>query len=105
VAENNDGQNPKYKKIFEGVDQLSLGISMVIAVVLGVGLGIGMQYLFEVEWVLWLGVAWGVLAAGLNVYKAYKEQLKSWDSIKDDPKYKHQNLYKDEDEDDDDKSY
>jgi len=79
---------PKVKKVVEGAYDLSLGISMVVAVLIGVGLGIVMKNLFGISWLLWLGVFWGVAAAFLNVYKAYKKQVKSFDELKNDPKYK-----------------
>lgn len=99
--ENKPEQKPKYRSFFEGMDQLSLGISMVVAVLFGVGAGLGLKYLFEYDWLLWLGVFWGIAAAVLNVYKAYQKQVKSYDEIKDDPKYKYKDLYKDDDDDDD----
>jgi ATP synthase protein I len=71
---------------------------MVVAVLIGVGLGIGMKKLFGIPWLLWLGVFWGVAAAGLNVYKAYKKQMKSLEELKNDPRYKN---YKDRDDDED----
>ncbi|RUM46069.1 MAG: hypothetical protein DSY46_00985 [Hydrogenimonas sp.] len=96
MAEEN---KPKAKKIIEGANDLSLGISMVVAVLIGVGLGIGMKELFGIEWLFWLGVFWGVAAAGLNVYKAYKKQLESLEELKNDPRYKN---YRQNDDDDDD---
>ena len=47
-------KKPKIKPIIEGVDSLSLGVSMVVAVLIGVGIGIGLQKLFDVKWVLWI---------------------------------------------------
>jgi F0F1-type ATP synthase assembly protein I len=96
----NADERPKYRSFFEGVDQLSLGISMVVAVIFGVGVGLGLKHLFGYGWLLWLGVFWGVAAAGLNVYKAYQKQVQSYDAIKDDPKYKYKDLYDKDDEDD-----
>ncbi|WP_457593071.1 AtpZ/AtpI family protein [Hydrogenimonas sp.] len=91
-------EKPKVKKVIEGANDLSLGISMVVAVVIGVGLGIGMKKLFGYEWLFWLGVFWGVAAAILNVYKAYKKQMKSLEELKNDPKYKdYRNFDDDED--------
>lgn len=90
-----DKEEPKYRKLVEGVDQLSLGISMVVAIVLGVGLGLGMKSLFGYDWLFWLGLFWGVSAAFLNVYKAYQKQKKELDELANDPKYKYQNIKQD----------
>lgn len=100
MSEEQKEQKPKYRSFFEGVDQLSLGISMVVAVIFGVAVGLGLKYLFGYTWLLWLGVFWGIAAAVLNVYKAYQKQVKSYDEIKDDPKYKYKDLYKDDDDED-----
>jgi len=91
-------EEPKYKKVVEGANDLSLGISMVVAVLLGIGLGILMQKLFGHRWLFWLGVFWGVAAAILNVYKAYKRQQKELDKLAKDPKYVGRTF---DDEDDD----
>ncbi|BCD62036.1 ATP synthase protein I [Nitratiruptor sp. YY08-26] len=91
-------KQPKYRKIIEGAEALSLGISIVVAILIGVGLGLWMQSLFHQRWLLWLGVFWGVAAAILNIYKAYKKQKSELDELAKDPRYK--NYYdKDEDED------
>lgn len=90
---------PKLKKVVSAADGLSLGISMVVAVLFGVGVGLLMKSLFNAPWLLWLGVFWGVAAAILNVYKAYKKQKRSLDELADDPRYRHKN-YDDSDEDD-----
>lgn len=93
-------KKPRVKPIIEGVDSLSLGVSMVVAVLIGVGIGIGLQKLFEVQWVLWIGVFIGVAAAGLNVFKAYKKQMREFEELKrDNPRYQDQKpLYDDEDD-------
>jgi len=93
-------EEPKYKKVVEAADGLSLGISMVVAVLLGIGLGYGMRKLFGYDWLFWLGVFWGVSAAILNVYKAYKRQKKELDELANDPKYARRK-YDSSDEDDD----
>jgi F0F1-type ATP synthase assembly protein I len=72
---------PKYKKAFEGVESLSLGISMVVAVVIGVAIGIGLKTLTGWTWTLWIGVIIGIGAAINNVYKAYKKQVREFDEI------------------------
>ena len=68
---------PKYKPLVEGIDQLSLGISIVVAILLGIGIGMGLKNLFGYGWLLWLGVFWGVGGAILNIYKAYEKQKNS----------------------------
>ena len=78
---------PKYKNAVLAYSNATLGISMVVAVLIGVGIGYGLEKLFSYRWLFWLGVTWGVLAAILNVYKAYKRQLKEFDELKKDPKY------------------
>lgn len=94
---------PKYGKYIEGAEQLSLGISMVVAVLLGVGIGMVLENFFNTPWLFWLGVFWGFGGAILNVYKAYKKNVKSLDELKADVRYKNykQPKNKDDDEDDD----
>ncbi len=77
----------KYKDALLAYSNATLGISMVIAVLIGVGIGYALESLFEVRWLFWLGVVWGVCAAILNVYKAYKRQKRELDSLANDPKY------------------
>ncbi len=93
-------KKPRIKPIIEGVDSLSLGVSMVVAVLMGVGIGIGLQKLFDVQWVLWIGIFIGVAAAILNVYKAYKKQMREFEELKkNNPRYQDQKpLYDDEDD-------
>jgi len=95
-----EDKKPRVKPIIEGVDSLSLGVSMVVAVLIGVGIGIGLQKLFDVKWVLWIGVFIGVAAAFLNVFKAYKKQMREFDELKkNNPRYQDQKpLYDDEDD-------
>ena len=92
--------DPKLKKVLDAADGLSLGISIVVAVLIGVGLGIGMERLLGYKWLFWLGVFWGVAAAFLNIYRAYKAQKASLDELKDDPRYARR-TFDDDDEDDD----
>ena len=89
-------KKPKYYKVIEGAEALSLGISIVVAILIGVGLGLLMKKAFNQSWLLWLGVFWGVAAAILNVYKAYKKQKKELDKLAQDPRYK--NYYQKEDD-------
>lgn len=74
-------KEPKYKKLVENVDSISLGISIVVAVLMGVGIGVLLKNLTGQTWLLWVGVFLGVSAAVLNVYKAYKKQVKEFDDI------------------------
>ena len=94
-------EKPKYGKLIEGAEQLSLGISMVVAVALGAGAGFWMSRYFQMPWLLWLGIFWGVGGAILNVYKAYKKNLRSLDELKDDVRYQHYRHVKDDDDQDD----
>ena len=93
-------KEPKYRKIVEGADQLSLGISIVVAVLLGIGIGILMRRYFGYEWLFWLGVFWGIAAAILNIRKAYVKQKVELDKLKDDSRYKHYNQTDDDDDED-----
>ena len=99
-------EEPKFKKIAQGADSLSLGISMVVAVLIGVALGLGLRSLTGWGWMLWVGVFIGVAAAVLNVYKAYEKQKKVFDELAKDPKYSYKNNQEQQkkyDEEDDDK--
>jgi len=102
----NKTEEPKFKKIAEGADALSLGISIVVAILIGVAIGLGLRSLTGIGWMLWLGVVIGIAAAVSNVYKAYAKQKKVFDELAKDPKYsykKNQELQKKYDEEDDDK--
>lgn len=94
-------KKPRIKPIIEGVDSLSLGLSIVIAILMGVGIGFGLQKLFDVQWVMFIGVFIGVAAAILNIFKAYKKQIKEFEELKkENPRYQDQTpLYGDEDND------
>lgn len=94
-------ETPKYGKIVEGADGLSLGVSIVVAVLLGVGAGILMKNSFGYDWLLWVGVFWGVGGAIMNVYKAYQKQVKLYDELKDDVRYKNYTNKDDDDIDED----
>ena len=74
-------KEPKYKKLVEHVDSVSLGISIVVAVLMGVGIGVLLKNWTGQTWFLWVGVFLGVSAAVLNVYKAYKKQVREFDEI------------------------
>lgn len=87
-SQKDSAQNPKLRSVIVGANGLSLGISIVVAILLGIGAGVLMQKIFGVFWVLFLGVAWGIAAAVLNVYKVYKAELRDFEKIADDIKYK-----------------
>lgn len=84
-------KEPKHLKKVEGLDQLSLGISIGVAILIGVGIGFGLKALFGQPWLLWLGVFWGVGAAVNNIYRAYKKQKRELDELAKDPKYQRMN--------------
>lgn len=83
----NSSPKPKYHDAVAGFSQLALGFSIVIALAIGVGIGLLLRKWLGYDWLLWLGVFWGVGAAVLNVYKAYKAQFNALEKLKDDPKY------------------
>jgi F0F1-type ATP synthase assembly protein I len=84
-------KEPKYGHVIQGVNQLSLGISMVVAVALGVAIGIGLKTFFEADWLLFVGIFWGVAAAFLNVFKEYQKQKKDLDQLAEDRRSKFNN--------------
>jgi len=88
----------KIKDIVAGAEQLSLGVSIVVAILLGTGLGYLVKKATNFTPALWIGFAIGIAAAILNVYKAYKAQVKSLDELKDEARYKG---YKKDDDDED----
>ncbi len=79
--------SPKAQKIIDGAYDLSLGISIVVAVLLGLGIGYVMWRVSGILWLFWLGIFWGVAAAGLNIYKAYKRTKSELDALANDPRY------------------
>lgn len=88
-------KKPKHQDKIRALDNLSLGISMVAAVVIGFGAGYGLKSLFGYDWLLWLGVFWGIAAAGLNIHKAYKRAQKEFEGLENDPRYAHRAKYGD----------
>ncbi|MGA9046917.1 AtpZ/AtpI family protein [Sulfuricurvum sp.] len=98
----NEEQKPRLKPIIEGAETLSLGISMVVAILIGVAIGLGLKKLTGITWLLWVGVAIGILAAFLNVFKAYSKQYKEFEKLAKDPRYNMGKSQKDDDDDDED---
>ncbi|DAB38216.1 MAG: AtpZ/AtpI family protein [Sulfuricurvum sp.] len=95
-------EKPRLKPIIEGAETLSLGISMVVAILIGVAIGLGLKKLTGITWLLWIGVAIGILAAILNVYKAYSKQYKEFEKLAKDPRYNMGKSQKDDDDEDED---
>ncbi|WP_456470628.1 AtpZ/AtpI family protein [Caminibacter sp.] len=89
----------KIGKTIEGAEKLSLGISIVVAVLMGVGVGYWMKKTFNQEWLLWLGVFWGVAAAVMNIRIEYNKLKKELDKTAKDPKYKNYKINKKDDDD------
>ena len=100
--ENNteEERKPRIKPVIEAADSLSLGISMVVAVIMGVGIGWLLKSLTGVTWTLWIGVAIGIAAAVLNVYKAYAKQYKAYEELAKEPRYAIKKQLEDDKEDD-----
>lgn len=93
---------PKHRDKIQALDNLSLGISIVAAVAIGFGIGYGLKSWTGYTWTLWLGVFWGVAAAGLNIQKAYKRAKKTYEGLENDPRYAHRAKHGDKSYDDDD---
>jgi len=92
---------PKHRDKIEALDNISLGISIAVAIAIGVGAGLLLKSWTGYAWTLWIGVFYGVAAAILNVYRAYKKAKKELDKLADDPKYAYlkKNGYKENDDD------
>ena len=84
-----DKTTPKHQGKLQALDNISLGISIVVAILFGVGIGLLLKDWTGYSWTLWLGVFWGISGAILNVYKAYKKAKKDLDELANDPKYKY----------------
>ncbi|QSZ41722.1 arginine biosynthesis protein ArgJ [Sulfurimonas aquatica] len=97
----NKEKAPRIKPIIEAADSLSLGISMVVAILMGVGIGWQLRRLTDIGWLFWVGVAIGIAAAILNVYKAYSKQYKVFEELAKEPRY----AIKKQLDDDDDEDY
>jgi F0F1-type ATP synthase assembly protein I len=64
-----------------------------------VGIGLWLKSLTGATWTLWIGVFIGIGAAISNVYKAYDQQKRSLDELKNDPRFVHGREIKQKDED------
>jgi len=78
---------PKHRDKLVALDNISLGISIVVAIAIGAGIGILLKNWTGYTWTLWIGLAYGIAAAILNVKKAYDRQKRELDKLADDPKY------------------
>lgn len=94
-------QKPKHRDKIEALDSLSVGISMVAAIAIVVGIGLALKHFTGYTWTLWLGIFWGIAAAGLNVYKAYKRAQKVYEGMENDPRYSYRAKHGDKSFDDD----
>jgi len=92
---------PKHRDKLVALDNLSLGISIVAAIVIGFGIGYGLKSLTGYEWTLWLGIFWGIAAAGVNIQKAYKRAQKEFEGLENDPRYAHRAKHGDNPNNDD----
>ncbi len=103
MQDENNLEKPKHQDKIVALDSLSLGISIVAAIIIGFGIGYGLKQLTGYSWTLWLGITWGILAAIMNVYKAYKKAQKVYEGMENDPRYayraKHGDKSFDKDED------
>ena len=93
-------KKPRIKPVIEAADSLSLGISMVVAVLMGVGIGWVLKNLTNVAWTFWIGVAIGIAAAILNVYKAYKKEFAGYEELAKQDRYAIRKQLDDEDDED-----
>ncbi|PAF45369.1 hypothetical protein BKH40_04035 [Helicobacter sp. 11S02629-2] len=85
---NSDMEGTKWYSLVSNAYNASLGISMVVAVLIGLGIGYALYKLTDWKWFIVIGLVYGVAAAILNVYKAYKRLKKDMDSLREQPKYK-----------------
>ncbi len=105
MEDNQNNIKPKHQDKVVALDNLSLRISIVAAIIIGFGIGYGLKQLTGYTWTLWLGIAWGIAAAIMNVYKAYKRAQKEFEGMENDPRYayraKHGDKSFDKDDDED----
>lgn len=88
-------------KVVRGANALSVGISVVVAVLIGVFLGIYFRNLTGSNIAFVVCLLFGIAAAILNIYKAYKALSVDMKELENDPRYKNyktQNAEFDDDE-------
>ena len=98
----NTEPKPKHQDKIVALDSLSLGISIVAAIIIGFGIGYGLKQLTGYTWALWVGIAWGIAAAILNIYRAYKKAQKVYEGMENDPRYAYRAKHGDKSFDDED---
>ena len=105
IEKKQEEKKPRIKPIIDAADNLSLGISMVVAVVMGIGIGYLLKSLTDTDWTFWIGVAIGIAAAILNVFKAYEKQREMYEELAKEPRYAVKKQLDEDDEDYGEKSY
>jgi F0F1-type ATP synthase assembly protein I len=95
----NQSNKPKHQNKIEALDNMSLGISIVVAIAIGVGIGLLLKQWTGYTWTLWIGVAYGILAAILNIKKAYDRAQKEFKELENDPRYKYRAMHGDNNKD------
>ena len=95
----NQSNKPKHQNKIEALDNMSLGISIVVAIAIGVGIGLLLKQWTGYTWTLWIGVAYGIFAAILNIKKAYDRAQKEFKELENDPRYKYRAMYGDNNKD------
>ena len=89
----------KHNDVLDSKPTLGVGISIVVAVLLGIGIGILLERVSGQKWLFWLGVVWGIAAAILNLYRAYKRAQKEAEELAAHPRYSYKGAQKDDEED------
>ena len=75
---------------------------MVVAVAMGVGIGYLLRSMTGIGWLFWVGIAIGIAAAILNIYKAYSKQYKAYEELAKEPRYAIKKKLQEDSEDDED---
>lgn len=96
--EADEKEKPTLGIVVSGANDLSVGISIVVAVLLGIGIGILLERVSGQKWLFWLGVVWGVAAAILNLYRAYKRAQKEAQELAANPRYSYNTTHKDDED-------
>ena len=96
--ETDEKEKPTLGIVVSGANDLSVGISIVVAVLLGIGIGILLERVSGQKWLFWLGVVWGVAAAILNLYRAYKRAQKEAQELAANPRYSYNATHKDDED-------